>query len=132
MISFTLSCADGHRFEGWFRSGSDFEETRSSGHVTCPTCGSAQVEKTVMAPAIARSAESTPPDPARLRELRKRIERNTEDVGERFAVEARAIHLGDRPERAIRGRASLEEVKSLHEDGIPAFPLPDPAMKRLN
>ena len=56
--------------------------------------------------------------------MRREIEANTDDVGGRFPEVARAIHLGDEPERAIRGRASLEEARSLAEDGVGVFPLP--------
>ena len=56
--------------------------------------------------------------------LRTHVEKTTDDVGDRFAAEARAMHLGDRPERAIRGRASRDEAKSLLEDGVPVMPLP--------
>ncbi len=61
---------------------------------------------------------------AMIRELHAHVAANTEDVGARFAEEARKIHAGEADDRAIRGRASLEEAIELHEEGIGVLPLP--------
>ena len=106
--------------------------------VTCAICGDTQVEKAIMAPRVrpARSAAapvkeketplSAPANPAEqaLAELKKQVEKNSDYVGANFAQEARSMHLGDTPERAIYGEAKLEEAKSLIEDGVPVVPLP--------
>ncbi len=52
MIVFDLSCAAGHRFEGWFGSSSDYEDQQARGLVACPHCGTAEVSKAPMAPAV--------------------------------------------------------------------------------
>ncbi len=52
---------------------------------------------------------------------------NTDDVGNRFAEEARRIHYGETEERAIRGQATMAEAKALVEEGIAVLPLPVPA-----
>ena len=134
MIRFDLRCGAGHDFDSWFASGEAFDRLRHSRKVSCPACGSTEVEKALMAPRVrpSRKASETAvsmatPDPeiARaMQALRTHVEKTTDDVGDRFAAEARAMHLGDRPERAIRGRASRDEAKSLLEDGVPVMPLP--------
>jgi hypothetical protein len=137
MIKYALGCAKGHAFESWFPDSAAYEKQRKRGFVACPECGSTRVDKAIMAPAVVggerAGGESGPgivvDDRCRqtrelMRRMRREIEANTEDVGAKFPQEARAIHLGDAPERAIRGRASLEDARSLVEDGISVLPLP--------
>jgi hypothetical protein len=137
MIKYALGCAEGHAFESWFPDSAAYEKQRKRGFVACPECGSTAVDKAIMAPAVVggerAAAESGPEivvDDRRRKarefftRMRREIEANTDDVGVRFPEVARAIHLGDEPERAIRGRASLEEARSLAEDGVGVFPLP--------
>jgi hypothetical protein len=152
MIQFTLKCDQDHRFDSWFQSGAAFDKLKAAGMVTCSVCGSASVEKAIMAPRVrpARSAAVAPvdaqmdtpaPGPAppaptaplsapqnqaeeALSELRRNIEENSEYVGDKFTQEARAMHEGDSPERAIYGEAKLDDAKELIEDGIPVLPLP--------
>lgn len=133
MIRYALSCKNGHGFESWFQSAEAFEKVRSAGMVSCPDCGSAEVEKSLMAPGVRparRTAERPLADaPATdkeraLAELRRRVEEGSDYVGLNFAAEARAIHAGEAPERSIWGEARIDEAKSLVEDGIPVAPLP--------
>jgi hypothetical protein len=138
MIRYALRCAQSHRFESWFGSSADFDRLDSAGLILCAVCGSDQVEKDLMAPRIgggshaapagdapppALSAPATPAEAA-LRELRRRIEASAENVGRRFAAEARRIHHGEAPERAIIGEARPREARELLEEGIPVAPLP--------
>ena len=139
MIKYALGCAEGHAFDSWFPDSAAYDKQRKRGFVVCPECGSTRVEKAIMAPAVvggerpAPAADSDPPiivDDRRrqarefLVRMRREIEANTDDVGAKFPQVARAIHLGEEPERAIRGRASLAEAKSLLEDGVGVLPLP--------
>lgn len=129
MIRYALRCHDGHDFDGWFRSSEGFQAMRDAGQVTCATCGSAQVEKALMAPAVAETraaALNAPRNPAEaaLEALRRKVEASSDYVGLRFAEEARAMHQGDRPARAIHGEARPEEARKLIEDGVPVAPLP--------
>src|SRR6516225_7056190 len=94
MILFTLRCAHGHEFEGWFRDGDGFEAQQKAGEIACPECRDTSVEKAVMAPRLGRSRETVPPmSPAQFRaalvEMRRQIETNCDYVGNRFAEEAR-------------------------------------------
>jgi hypothetical protein len=138
MIKYALGCADGHAFDSWFPDSDAYEKQRKRGFVVCPECGSTHVDKAIMAPAIVGGDRAAPVEASpeivvddrrrRAREfylqMRREIEANTDDVGAKFPQVARAIHLGDEPERAIRGQASLSEAKSLLEDGIGVLPIP--------
>ncbi|MCB1420810.1 MAG: DUF1178 family protein [Notoacmeibacter sp.] len=133
-MRFQLICDQAHEFEGWFRSGDDFESQNQRGLVQCAVCGSAHVSKALMAPAVstARKKEKLAMAAgaeqkqilARLQELAREIASNSEDVGDRFAEEARKIHYGETEARGIRGAASGEEVSELLDEGIGVFPLP--------
>ncbi|HEY4809401.1 MAG TPA: DUF1178 family protein [Roseiarcus sp.] len=137
MIKYALGCAEGHAFESWFPDSTAYDKQRKRGFIACPECGSTRVDKAIMAPAVLggerATVEAAPEivvDDRRrqarefLVRMRREIEANTDDVGGKFPQVARAIHLGEEPERAIRGRASLAEAKSLLEDGIGVLPLP--------
>ncbi|MDT1060669.1 DUF1178 family protein [Paracoccus sp. CPCC 101403] len=140
MIRYDLRCEKGHEFDGWFRSSEGFETLRSAGQVACTLCGSTVVEKVLMAPGIATSRSKPSgdlhtarnPEEAALDKLRRHIEENSDYVGMSFAAEARAIHEGDAPARAIHGEAKLEDARSLIEDGIPVAPLPFRSRQRAN
>ena len=136
MIKYALGCAEGHAFESWFPDSAAYDKQRKRGFVSCQ-CGSTRVDKAIMAPAIVGGERVAPvvapeivADDRRRQtreffvRMRREIEANTDDVGTKFPQVARAIHLGDEPERAIRGRASLAEAKSLLEDGVGVLPLP--------
>jgi hypothetical protein len=136
-----LECPHHHVFEGWFASEDEFRGQLARGLVECPVCGDTQVAKRLSAPRINLGAqpprESQPPkrevvataDPAlqaQWLQLVRHVLDNTEDVGERFAEEARRIHYGETEERSIRGQASAEETEALLEEGIGVLPLPVP------
>lgn len=144
MIVFDLICKQGHVFEGWFDSASEFDRQKERKLVSCPLCDDAQVERrpsakvrvskgnaavssgvpaaasapaanAATAQAAAQAMAGLPPEViAKLRE----IVRSTEDVGERFPEEARKIHYEEAPQRAIRGRASAEEAEALRDEGV--------------
>lgn len=150
MIRYTLRCDKGHEFESWFQSSSTYDSQRKRKLVTCPTCNSAIVDKAIMAPRIVGKSRgkaavpmTTPeaaPGPAtesvalvspqerelraKLKELRDLVVSKAENVGEKFAEEARRMHYGDIEHRPIYGEASLDEAKSLIDEGIEVAPLP--------
>lgn len=147
MIRYSLQCDHGHRFESWFASATAYDRLRAAGHVLCAHCGSAAVDKALMAPAVAQTtagagsgAGAVPPaepvqTPAmsdKLIALRRAVEANSDYVGNRFVTEARAIHLGDAPERAIWGEARIDEVRALVDEGVPVAPLPFIARNKTN
>lgn len=128
-----LQCPHGHRFEGWFASADEFEAQLSRKLVECPVCGTTEVNRLPSAPRLNLSGatQARPADPRALqaqvmRALREVLEK-TENVGERFAEEARRIHYNEAPARSIRGVTTLEDAQSLAEEGIDVMPLPIPA-----
>ncbi len=143
MIVFDLACAQGHRFEGWFPSGDEFERQLGAGLVHCPVCDGAQVKRLPSARVnVPRAAQAAAPVPAAaapqasgagdtvaglppelIAKLRE-VVRNTENVGARFPEEARRIHYDEAPARAIRGQASPAEAQALRDEGIDFAPLP--------
>ena len=140
MIIFDLKCDGGHVFEAWFGSSADYDAQKGRGLVACPLCGSADIAKAPMAPAVPAKGNSRPAGPelfsgapaevkamlAAAAALQKTMLAQSEGVGDRFAEEARAIHLGEAEARSIHGRATREQAESLVEDGIPVAPLPFP------
>jgi hypothetical protein len=137
-----LSCAHGHRFEGWFGSDDDFASQCERGLVECPLCGDKVIARLPSAPRVHVSKAREPQGPssapagdspvevttqvAWLRAVQHVIS-NTDDVGDRFAEEARRIHYGEVDGRAIRGRATRDEARALIEEGIEVMSLPMPA-----
>ena len=151
MIRYQLRCDADHDFESWFRDSAAYESQRKKQLVACPVCGSAKVEKAIMAPALGRGtkkfADQPAPAPAEtpateapqpvalisdkerelremLRAVREHVVKNSDYVGDEFATVARQMHEGEVEKRSIYGEASAEEVKSLIEDEIEIHPLP--------
>lgn len=132
MIKYNLICAQGHEFEGWFRDGAAYDAQSGAGEVSCPVCAGTDVRKAPMAPSVVSArraaAESSVSGMVQLREalvsLRRKIENNATDVGERFPEEARRMHYGEVEEKPIYGQASVEDQDSLREEGIDVVPIP--------
>ena len=131
---FDLQCEHGHIFEGWFGSHEDYDAQQARGLVSCPVCGSASITKRLSAPRLnvahlhapaASDAEKMAALQAVVMRQVRAVLRNTENVGARFAEEARRIHEGDADERPIRGTATREEREALAEDGIDVMAVPD-------
>lgn len=147
-----LQCAYQHSFEGWFASEDDYAGQLARGLVSCPLCGDATIQKMLSAPRLnLRASRQQAPVPhtdepssnagagagvalghvapsselqARFLSAMREVMANTEDVGERFADQARAMHHGDMDARSIRGRSSPEVALELIEEGISVLPLP--------
>jgi len=132
MIVFDLKCLDsGDVFEGWFSSGADFDEQTARGLLQCPYCGSANVEKAPMAPLVGRSAVQQADVKtmiAQLASLQSKMLDKSEWVGDDLPDTARAMHLGEIEPRAVHGKATAEETRSLIEEGVPVLPLPLPVV----
>ena len=125
MIVFDLHCRDGGEiFEAWFRSNADFDEQKSAGLVQCPFCQSANVGKAPMAPSVPRKGSENPL--ARLAAMQAEMLKDSRWVGDQFADTARAIHSGERAPEQVHGSATLDQARSLAEDGVPVAPLPLP------
>ncbi len=138
MIKYTLKCDNGHRFDSWFASSEAYDSLTAAGRVACIDCGSAAVEKSLMAPNVSTDKDlptlTAKPDPKEqaLAKMRDHVENNADYVGMSFAKEARDIHDGTAPERAIYGEANLKEAKALIDDGVPVAPLPFLPKRKAN
>jgi hypothetical protein len=127
MIVFDLKCADsGDVFEAWFRSSADYEDQKARGLVQCPTCQSPRVGKAPMAPRVPAKSAIDPLQ--QLASIQAALLKDSEWVGERFADEARAMHLGETEMRPVHGEATAAEARALVKDGVPVAPLPLPVV----
>ena len=143
MVIYNLLCKKNHSFEGWFPSFEDYQKQADQNLLSCPICGTTKVEKVPHACAVHVKKEppaqpakapqqtpSAPPSPAEFKEMliqvHHYIKQNFEDVGPRFAEEARQIHRGKAEERPIHGTATADERAELEEEGIPHAVLPKP------
>ncbi len=133
MIKYRLHCAGGHEFEAWFSSSAAYDAQAQGQQVCCPECDGREIVKAVMAPNVAlRGAAENAGDAQTkvptvvhlLREFRRALLANSEDVGGRFPEEARKIHYGEAKARGIAGTASGEEAQTLIEEGIEILVLP--------
>jgi hypothetical protein len=125
MIVFDLQCRDGgETFEAWFRSNADYEEQLEAGLVQCPVCHSANVGKAPMAPRVPRKTADSPL--AKVAALQAELLKHSRWVGDEFADTARAMHSGDIEREQVHGNATLEQAKSLVDEGISVAPLPLP------
>ena len=153
MIVFDLLCVAGHRFEGWFGSAADFASQRERRLLSCPTCGSVQVERVPSATRANLGAEAPKPakapqppgktpdmegkDPFAIAQMLysrmlDELLTKTEDVGREFPNEARNIFYERTPSRAIRGQATQQEHDELVDEGIPVARFPIPPKDGLN
>ena len=153
MIRYALICDHGHDFESWFQDSAAFDKQARRKLVNCPKCGSAKVEKAIMAPRLGssrkrnapieaqvpaanapeKSPESAPvamisPQEhefrAKLKELKDHLTKNADNVGRKFPEEARKMHYGEIKHRSIFGEASPDDAKELADEGIEFHPLP--------
>jgi hypothetical protein len=148
MIRYALVCTKGHTFESWFSNSAGYDKQAKRGLVTCPTCGSAKVEKAIMTPQlsggtkndVAETAAAATPATAsamvammspqeaefrrKLKDLRDHLTKNADYVGTKFPEEARKMHYGEVDHRSIYGEATPQETKELHEEGVEIHPLP--------
>ena len=125
MIVFDLQCDDGgETFEAWFSSNADYEEQQAAGLVQCPMCQSAKVRKAPMAPRVPRKGADNPL--ARLAAVQAEMLKQSRWVGDSFAETARKMHAGEIAHEQVHGKATIDEARSLVDDGIPVAPLPLP------
>lgn len=131
MIVFDLRCSHGHVFEAWFASSAAYEDQRDRSLVSCPLCADTRIEKAVMAPNVAPKGNAGPaPTPIAMKEMlralataQQRALEGSRWVGQGFATEARAMHLGEQEQALIHGQATVEEAKALIDEGVSVAPL---------
>jgi hypothetical protein len=151
MIRYALLCDQEHEFESWFASSQAYDTQAKRGLITCPLCQSSKVHKALMSPHISTarkkaaaadipSIDTALPAPttptalldetqthvrALIRDMHATLTKNAVDVGTNFAQEARDMYDGVKEKRSIYGKASLDEVRDLAQEGIPVLPLPE-------
>lgn len=132
MKVYNLTCEHDHRFEGWFSSEEDYVAQSEVQQIACPMCDNRVIRKLPSAPRLSLSGSQSEPQDEKL-QIQKQIMNvvrhiiaNTEDVGARFAEEARRIHYKETPERAIRGTATVQEFEALSEEGVDVMPFSVP------
>lgn len=148
MIRYSLRCGADHGFDSWFASADAFQALQAAGRLACPVCGAAEVRKDLMAPAVRPARKAAAPGQApdrkpdlsapaseleaKIAALRRQVEENSDYVGMNFATEARAMHSGEAPARAIHGEAKPEEARAMIEEGLPVAPLPFLPARKVN
>ncbi|GAL96753.1 hypothetical protein AA0312_1861 [Acetobacter tropicalis NRIC 0312] len=147
MICYRLQCVNSHAFEGWYRDSATFAHLQKEGFLSCPECGTSDVQQALMAPAIAKGGlnrrsdkpEKPVSEPAvqgpagrgmpdkvliAFQKIRQAVEQNCENMGDRFAEEAVRIHHGEAPERGIYGNATERDHEMLREEGVDVVAIP--------
>ena len=129
MIRYTLNCNNGHQFDSWFSDSASFEKLKEKGHLECAICSSKKVEKSLMAPVVTPKKKETLLSKQsalekEIKALKQKIKATATDVGENFSAEARAMHYGEKEEKPIVGKTTIDEARELAEEGIPFTPLP--------
>lgn len=146
MIHYQLQCGQSHGFDGWFKDSASFDKQARRGLIECPECGGTDIQRALMAPAVAKrktQAVAAPapapaqPEPAKvaaaripaqvlaaLQRLRSEVEKNCEYVGPSFADQARAMHRGETEAKPIYGETSEEQAETLVEEGIQVAKIP--------
>ena len=136
MILYDLNCENGHTFEAWFASSEQYDKQNKKKLINCPICNSNKIKKALMAPNLKGSKKSNKSFDekkakdenkkfkTKLKEFKKFIESNTEDVGKNFTEEAKKIYYGETKSRSIRGETTKEQAEELVEEGIPIAKLP--------
>jgi hypothetical protein len=139
MIRYDLICQKEHAFEAWFSNSADYDRQEKEGLLCCAVCGTSQVRKAIMSPNISTSRKKEQLRDTQSKALslmskeakkiadavKAEISKNCENVGEKFADEARAMHYGEKESRGIYGQASLREASELAEEGVGIAPLPE-------
>ena len=132
MIIYDLKCEKGHTFEGWFKDRQAWILQNSQKLVSCPVCNSTNVEVAPSSIAImGRNSRITgniqekevSPVQA-LQVLRQYIDKNFEDVGNKFAEVALKMHCGDEEKRNIKGTTTPQEENNLKEEGVQFIKIP--------
>lgn len=127
MIAYDLQCVAGHAFEGWFENAEQFDSQKKKGLVTCPVCGSSEVERVLSTFGIARQRHQNDEVANHLNPLEivsRFVEKNFEDVGAEFSKEALKMHYGVADYRNIRGVSTEQEENILRDEGVEFFKVP--------
>ncbi len=135
MIKYKLICKNCDlKFDSWFASSNEYERLKKKKLLSCHTCNSFKVEKTIMAPQLINNKikvdkkinfEKYNKVKKTIKDYQKFIKDNFKYVGDNFAYEARSIHYnGKKKSKGIYGSASKKDLKELKQEGIDAQMIP--------
>ncbi len=132
MIIYDLKCEKGHSFEGWFKDRETWILQNSQQLVSCPVCNSTHIDiipssLTIMGKdsRVEKKYQNKEVSPASaLKTLHQYIDKNFEDVGDKFAEIALKIHYGDEEKRNIKGTTTRQEEENLKEEGVQFIKIP--------
>ena len=136
MIVYDLVCRDNHKFEGWFKDLAAFEDQKKNKLIVCPVCGSSDVDMVPPSLAIMGKGSETETDrqpsgqspEISLKMLNDFIEKNFDNVGNRFAEVALKIKRGEEEKRNIKGYTTKDEEETLKEEGVQFIKIPMPKL----
>ena len=134
MIIYDLKCEKDHKFEGWFNDRAAFEDQKTQKLITCPICGSSEVEMvpssvTIMGKDLVESREKSSKDISPIKALQlfhEYLDKNFSDVGNKFAEVALKIHRGEEDKKNIKGTTTKSEEETLKEEGVQFIKVPIP------
>ena len=134
MIKYALICKSCKlEFESWFGSSKEFDRLKKMKLLSCQSCNSIKVEKSLMSPNLSNSKKKITNTnelkfqevKQKLREYKKFVKDNFDFVGENFAYEARSLHYNKKnKKKGIYGTATKNEIKELKEEGVEAEVIP--------
>jgi hypothetical protein len=128
MIKYKLICKDCNiKFDSWFASSNEYEKLKKRKFLTCHSCNSLKVEKTLMAPQLinSKSKSETKLDTLKHQKIKNTIKNYQKFIKDNFAYEARSIHYNSKKKsKGIYGSASKQDLRDLKEEGIDAQMIP--------
>ncbi len=134
VIKYKLFCGKCFQdFDSWFASSKEFEKLKKSKFINCPNCNSFNIKKSLMSPSIINNKKKDIDTNLnknleiknKLKEYKRFIKKNFEDVGDNFAFEARSIHYNNKKrDKGIYGKASIDDIKELSDEGIETEMIP--------
>ena len=134
MIKYNLKCEKNHEFESWFSDSKEFEKLRKKKLLECIYCNSKIKNKSIMSPMVSVLNENkrkvikinklAKEERQNLLKLRKYIEKNFENVGDKFSQKVREIYYNSDSKKTIYGTTTKKEREELYEEGIDLLSIP--------
>ncbi|MCH9853855.1 MAG: DUF1178 family protein [Alphaproteobacteria bacterium] len=135
MVAYNLQCCNQHEFEIWFKDELSFKQQLTTDLVECPFCHTNDITRLPCAPNIGKKSTQANSQHTghqhladihdETRKMVAHIHDNFDNVGDKFTDEIRKIHHQKSPPRDIYGKAKIEELRDLYEEGIECHIMPD-------
>ena len=134
MIKYNLKCENNHEFESWFSDSSEFDNLNKKKFLECIYCNSKKIKKSIMSPMVSTSSDQEEytsmidvnfqNNKEKLLKLRKFVEKNFENVGDKFSKKIRDIYYDKNKKKGIYGTTTAKEREELAEEGIDLLSIP--------